>query len=391
MIQGNKYSPDLEHKLVFIALSLDRSKDNRIFEILEHTLDWSLVLQIALQNGVFPLVHRKIMAFAEKQMPLEEIMRWKKLFQANTQNNFRLTWKLIEFIKLLLNNGVTCVVLKGPIYALEAYRDLALRQYSDLDILIHQSDFLKVGEILEQFGYVPTIKLDTGQKKFQLRSNNHFLYSFQGDIFEVHWDILPPWSISHFTQEQVWSNIIPKIILEQEVYTLSPEDTILYICAHGAKHGWSQLKWIVDLAYLSQYFNEIEWLPLLKHAKQFGLYRQVCLGLLLAINLVDAEIPNKVLNQLNFNRSDQKLASQVLKSLSKLPDNRSQISDYKFYWMSLDRWQDRLRYIFSLIFIPEETDWKKISLPENLYSAYYFLRPLRLLYKYAKTIFPIKS
>ncbi len=391
MIQFDKYLPDLEHKLVFAALALDRSKDNRIVEILEGALDWSLVLQIALQNGVFPLIHQRIMPLAEKRISLEEITRWKALYQANTQNNLRLAWKLIEYIKLLSNNGIKCVVLKGPIYSIQAYRDLSLRQYSDLDILIHQTDFLKVDKILEQFGYFPTIKMDARQKKFVFRSNNHFLFAFQGDTFEVHWDITPPWSISRFTQKQVWPNIIPIIILDQEIYALSPEDTILFTCLHGAKHAWSQLKWIVDLAYLSQSYNEDEWLSLLEHAKRLGLFRQVCVGLLLAINVVDAKIPIKVRYQLNSNRSAQDLVSQVMDSLSKLTNNRSKINAYKFYWKSLDRWQDRLRYIISLIFIPEDTDWKMISMPENMYSAYYFLRPMRLLYKYVKAIIPLRS
>ena len=183
----------------------------------------------------------------------------------------------------------------------------------------------------------------------------------------------------------------PKIILDQEVYSLSPEDTILFTCLHSAKHAWSQLKWIVDLAYLSQSFHEINWLSLLEHAKRLGLFNQVCLGLLLAIKVVDAEIPIKVLDQLNSNRSAQELVSQVMVSLSKLTNNRSQIDDYIFYWKSLDRWQDRLRYIFGLIFVPEEIDWMKISLPEKLYSAYYFLRPMRLLYNFVKAVIPIRS
>jgi hypothetical protein len=389
LIQDNKYSPDLEHKLVFTALSLNRLKDNRLIEMLEYPMDWSLVLQIAIQNGVFPLVYQRIMAFVGKQMPLEEIARWKTLYQVNTQNNFRLTWKLIELIKLLINNDVECIVLKGPIYSLQVYGDIALRQFLDLDVLIHQTDFLNVDKILEQHGYVPSIKLDSRQKKFQLRSDNYFLYTFKGDSFEIHWDISHPWSLSLFTQQQVWSNILPITILDQEVYTLSPEDTILYICLHGAKHAWSQLKWVADLAYLSQSYNE--WFPLLEHAKQFGLYRQVCLGLLLAVEVVDTEIPINVLDRVKSNHSARKLASQVLANISKLPNNRSHISDYIFYWKSLDRWQDRIRYIISIIFIPEVPDWKKISLPENMYPAYYFLRPLRLMYKYIKSIIPIKS
>ena len=386
-VHGDKSSPDLESQLVFAAVSIDRSKDNRIYEILEGALDWSKVLQIAIRNGVFPLVYQRMMALTETQIPMEDITRWKSFIQINTQSNLRLTWKLVECIKILMNNGIKCVVLKGPVYALQAYGNLALRHFSDLDILIHPANYSKANEILENSGYTPTLKLDTRQKKYYIRSNNHYSYSLQGDIFEVHWDIAPPGSILLFTPEKLWPNLISIKILDQEIYALSPEDTILYICLHGAKHGWNQLKWIVDLAYLSRSLSEDGWHTLLEHAKQKGLFRQVCLGLSLAIDLVDAELPAQIRDQLRVNRVAQALVAKVKRSLFKLSSTPSPVDDYKFYLRSLERLPDRLHYLFSLIFIPEEADWLMVSLPETIYFMYYIIRPTRLLYKYGKAAF----
>jgi hypothetical protein len=386
-INGESDPPDLEHKLVFAAVSLDRSKDYRIYEILKGTLNWSLVLQIATQNGVFPLVYQRLLALAEKQIPMEEISRWKALFQVNTQNNLRLTWKLVECVKLLLSGGITCVVLKGPIYALQAYGNIALRNFSDLDILIHPIDFSNANDILEKSGYVPTIELDPRQKKYLFRTNNNCSYTLQGDIVELHWDIAPPGSILLFTPDQLWTNIISINILDQDINTLSLEDTILYICLHGAKHGWNQLKWIVDLANVSRSISEDAWYPLLDHAKQKGLFRQVCLGLLLAIDLVNADVPSEIRDQLNSNLVAQALVAQVKENLFKLSNARSPVDNYNFYMRSLERLQDRLYYLLGLIFKPEEADWLIISLPEKMYFGYYFFRPLRLLYKYGKAAF----
>jgi hypothetical protein len=382
LTHGEKCLPGLEHQLVLAAVSLDRIRDDRILEILDVHLNWTLVQQFAIQNGVFPLVYQRIMSSAEKQLPMEEISQWKELFLLNTQNNLRLTWKLIECIKLLLNHGIECIVLKGPVYALQAYNDFNLRQYSDMDILIDRTSLIKANEVLERSGYIPTFKLDARQKKYLLRLNDQFSYTIQRDIVEVHWNIDAPGNIFHYAPGQRIPNLTTINILDQDVYTLSQEDTIIYMCVHGAKHGWSQLKLIVDLAYLSRSVTENSWLTLMDRTKRLGLHRQICLGLLLATDLVDTELPGALLNQLNSNRAAQKLASQVKVRLLKLTHDQSPNNAYKFYWMSLERWRDRAHYLNNLIFVPDEADWKTISLPEYLYFFYYLIRPVRLLIKY---------
>ena len=331
------------------------------------------------------------MALAEQHILPDEFFRWKALFHAHTQNNLRLTWKLVECTELLSNNGIECIVLKGPVYAIQAYGDLTLRQFSDLDILIHQVDFPKAYNLLEQSRYDPIFKLNDKQKKFQIWSAIHFSFYRQGDIFEVHWNIDPLRGIHHLAPEEIWQQLNSIHVFDQDFFTLSQENTILYTCIHGAKHGWTQLKWIVDLAFLSQSLSEKNWLVLMEHAKSKGLFRQVCLGLSLAVDTIDLELPLQILDELNRNRGAKQLAYQVKQSLSKRTNQPSPTDGYKFYLMSLERWQDRLHYMFGLIFIPEPNDWLKSSLPENLYFLYYLIRPIRLLIKYGKTAFSIDS
>jgi putative nucleotidyltransferase-like protein len=45
----------------------------------------------------------------------------------------------------------------------------------------------------------------------------------------------------------------------QTVMTLSPEDLLVYLCAHGAKHVWEKLIWIVDVAGLINRHSDPDW------------------------------------------------------------------------------------------------------------------------------------
>lgn len=371
-------SLSLEQELILSSISLDQGKDERIQELLTHEIDWQDLGQIALHQGVFPLFYLRLKAAAEGQIPPESATLFDQRLHSIAQNNIRLTWKLIQLIKLLSSQAVEFLVLKGPVFALQAFGDLALRQFTDLDILIHPADFSEVYELLCQDGYTPLFELGSTQIRFQVQSDNHFSFKRQGDVIEVHWKIAPQENIYPIKPEQIWQELNSVSLLEREIPAPSPENTILFACLHGAKHGWRQMKWIVDLAYLNQTFNNIDWHILLEQSKKLGLYRQVCLGLLLAEELVGAKMPIKVEGLIHAERSAQRLAARVRGRLFDKANVPSQFEDYGFYLQTRERWRDRLYYLFNMTFVPRRDDWLNLTLPEALYPVYYLFRPLRL-------------
>jgi Uncharacterised nucleotidyltransferase len=383
--QSDKYQVDLEFKLMRACISLDQRRDKRIYEILDITINWSRFYILSTQHGIFPICCKQLLSLKDAHLPPEAILKWEEAFETNTQNNLRLSWKLIHCLELLSKNGIESIVLKGPVFAIQIYRDITLRQFSDLDILIHQTDFSKVYEILLQSGYIPSIKLDNNQRNFLIRSDNHFSFYRQEDILEVHWDIGPKENVHPLAPEQLWIEVNYVHLYEKDIWTLSPENTILFICLHGAKHGWNQLKWIVDLAYLYQSISDDTLLEILARVKLNGFYRQVCLGLLLAENLVDARLPSKVHVIIESDPHAKFLASRVMANIINDTFTTSPISNYWFYLQTRERWQDRLHYIIDILFVPKTPDWLAISLPDKLYFLYYLIRPFRLLYHAGKS------
>jgi hypothetical protein len=380
-------SLNLEQELVIACISLGQGKDERIQELLTHEINWQNLSQIALHQGVFPLFYLLLKAAAERQIPPESATLFDQRLHSIAQNNIRLTWKLIQLTELLSSQAVEFLVLKGPVFALQAFGDLALRQFTDLDILIHPEDFSEVYELLCQYGYTPIFELGSTQKSLQVQTDNHFTFKRQGDVIEVHWKIAPQENIYPIKPEQIWQELNSVSLLEREIPTPSPENTILFACLHGAKHGWRQLKWIVDLAYLSQTFNNIDWQALFELSKKLGLYRQVCLGLLLAEELVDANLPVKVWDSIHTEQSAQRLAAKVQGRLFDKANVPSQFEDYSFYLQTRERWRDRFYYLFNMTFVPRRDDLLNLTLPEALYPVYYVYRPLRLSFMIGRVAF----
>jgi hypothetical protein len=221
-------SRSLEQALVLACVSVNRENEVYIRDILQHELDWQNLGQTALQQGVFPLFYQRLKTAAEKQIPHAEIVQYDQWFQTNVQNNIRLSWKLIQFVDLLSTKGIETVVLKGPVFALQAFGDLTLRRYTDLDVLIHQEDFSQVYDLFCQNGYSPSFTLGSKQKKFQVRSDNHFPFTRQGDVIEVHWEIAPKGNVYPITRNQTWQGLNRLSLLGQEITSLSRENTIIF-------------------------------------------------------------------------------------------------------------------------------------------------------------------
>ena len=65
---------------------------------------------------------------------------------------------------------------------------------------------------------------------------------------DVHWKITPR-SFRFAPDEEFFWRRAQTVELEFGTVTaIAPEDLLLYICVHAAKHGWVALGWICDVA-----------------------------------------------------------------------------------------------------------------------------------------------
>lgn len=368
--------PSREQLALLAAVSLDPAADAS--RLLTPGLDWAQLEQAALQQGVFPLFFRAVRALGE-QVPPTAVKRCEGYAQALTHNNLRLAWKLVELAGLLNGAGIEFLVLKGPVMALQAYGDLALRPYTDLDILIRARDFARAYDLLLQSGYEPASKIDPMQRELWLRTDNHFPFTRQGDGIELHWDVAPRGNTHPLPPEFWWRDTARVEVLGQEVRTLSPENTILFTCLHGAKHAWRQLKWAADLAHLYRACQQLDWLALLERAKALGFHRQVCLGLILAEDLAGLALPAALRERARAEPGARALAEQARARLFFAGSPPGLLADYGFYRCSRERLSHRLFFLFDLFLAPKTPDWRTLELPARLYPLYYLFRPLRLL------------
>src|SRR4029077_3228300 len=78
-----------------------------------------------------------------------------------------------------------------------------------------------------------------------------------------------------------------------EIPALSPEDELILICIHGAKHFWEKLSHVADVAaFVSK--QELDWGRVKSAVEEVGAERMLCVGLRLAADVLGASLPENV-------------------------------------------------------------------------------------------------
>src|SRR6476660_10386954 len=114
----------------------------QVRELAASAIDWNKLADAAEFHGLTPLLLRNLRTAG---VPLsEEIARVMEQRNAATvRQNLFLTSELLRVHGVLKHSGVEAVPLKGAVLASSIYGDLALRPFSDIDLLLRRDQIAK--------------------------------------------------------------------------------------------------------------------------------------------------------------------------------------------------------------------------------------------------------
>jgi hypothetical protein len=112
----------------------------------------------------------------------------------------------------------------------------------------------------------------------------------------------------------------------------------------------------------------------------------VVLGLYLASQLLQANVPESVLRHARADRDLRALACRVIDQMFADADDKTAASNHLAIALaSMERRRDRIRYWAYRAVTPTMGDWEFLPLPRMLYPAYVFIRPLRFVAMYLRS------
>lgn len=343
--------------------------------------DWTKFRFQADAHSVTPLIAYGLQRFAADMVP-REMWGWLQE-HLNTAARNNLLW-LGEWFRLLAvfeAEGIPVISLKGPSLSVQAYGNLALREFADLDFLVRPEDVLRTQRALEAEGFRPRGNSAGDSSGGLLRSGNRqleFLHAQRGTQIDVHWGVLHEMFSFQLPVDELFRS--SRVVRHEEVsfLSLSPEYTLLYLCAHGTKHCWTRMRWLCDVAYFLQSVDGFDWRICATLAESANCSLVLKHSLILAKSVLGMILPKEVDNFFEDGGA-QALADKARSFMFSQNGNLNPGETLSYHLAFAKRWHDRARFLHHRIFVPAEPDWNAVRLPTGLQSLYYFVRPVRLL------------
>ncbi len=344
------------------------------------SFDWEWLVAAATRHAVLPLLARYITDFPSGA-PSSVIDSLRTKSDETAIRNLAMAAHLAELLAGLAGHGIEAMPIKGPALALSAYGNLALREFADLDVIVHPSDLPGARSALAKWGYEPVVSLGTGGESALLRSDHHLpLADPEGRVVELHWALDRGLVRRSMGEAWIWRNARSvRILGGRAIPALSWSSLLVYLCVHGAKHSWARLGWLVDVARVLGAAPRGELDEAARLATAAGASRRLELGVDLACELLGAPLPTSL--RWKRDGATAGLAAEVRTGLfgAEAPSRSRQVA---FQCRSRDRMLDAGAYCLHLVAAPHVADVEASNLPAGLSGLYYIARPVRLLRKY---------
>src|SRR5271170_7588934 len=225
-------------------------EDGCLQAALAQPLDWAAVERKADYHSMMPVVAYALKRYGGSLVPQEVCERFQQRLRLTSQSNLVLLGEWCQIRQAFEAAGISVISLKGPALALLAYRNIALREFADLDLLIQLDEVQKARDILVRDGYRLRYPLPANIDAGFHRSRNCQLdfVNQRGTLIDLHWGALHEMFSFQLPVDQLFNSAQVEHHEGISFLSLSPEHSTLYLCAHGTKHCWLNLRWLCDLA-----------------------------------------------------------------------------------------------------------------------------------------------
>ncbi len=349
--------------------------------------DWEALRRLSRRHGLFPLVHAALEAAGPMSFDEGERERWRVLFREHALHNLALAGELISLLRHLEAEGVRCLSFKGPVLAQEAYGDLSLRPFADLDLLAGKDRLPDLARVLGTAGYLaegPMRRVIDAAPRIPpalLPTEFHFARPREGFLVDVHLTPTPLEFDGLRGQAQAWAGARNITLAGALIPTISRGEAIIQLALHASKHFWNRLLWVADIDRMVAVGADDDWDGILAEARRRGCRRRLLLGLSLARDLLGTSLPDRIQAAVRADVHLPQLAGAALDAMGMdEADDRLTAGGLRIYWTMFERGRDRFRFAWRRAFMPRLEDFRAVDLPPALFFIHAGLRPWRLLF-----------
>jgi len=350
--------------------------------------DWEAFAIQVVKRGVAGFLMRKLPQLSNRNcIPQSSLLQIEQAYLQTVNRSVLLFGHFSNVVNALQKADIEVVALKGVYLSEYLYKEIGLRQFSDIDLLIRPDKTMKAVEILQSMGYKYKEAVPVSE---YIRQKSDYVHlppmTLNGVSVELHVK-LHRGSEKYFVNiDRVFATKIPALINGDEVFALDSMHQIIHIAVHTHKHfeeGNVNFSSFMDLA------NLIDAVPDIFYSKSFeklcelyGVTEVVFRYLLLVHEFFQLDkIPDFILDKY-AKCIDKKHKYQFVRYLQGYKYTevaKTAIPGHVNNIRLLKGSNEKVKYLFDLFFPPKNFMIDKYKIRnEKLYLIYYPYRYLTI-------------
>lgn len=235
-------------------------------------------------------------------LPEEVREKWQGFYYNNLKRNILALEQIVEIQNILKESGIDFILLKGASLISTVYRNLGLRSFADIDLLVKKEDLPALKYKLEELDY--RLQSDKKASLLEKFGCGDWVFLKAGFLpLEIHWQLCQYErfrGIIKFNEQEIFRDAAQIEINNNRLLSLSKEDLFLYLSMHlGLVHGFSGFHWFYDLkAIIDYYRQDFDWSLLINKARKSNLTTVLYYILYFYKNLLDKDFPSQILKRI---------------------------------------------------------------------------------------------
>jgi hypothetical protein len=256
-------------------LSFTKAQTGKIKELIKRVSDWDYFATLANEHGVVALIFHNLKELGFlSQVPDKITATLNNSLMSNLSRNAFHTSVILEILRILNEENIKTVLLKGLALEFLVYGNSGLRQMTDIDILVDRSNHKKVRKILIENGYVSLPVKSLFHLPIIAYSGKHLPSLLKnGASIDIHLELFA--GKKNVLTKLLYDNSSEIRINERYAHIPRPQLFFLYLVKHLYSHeinNESQLRLYADLVVLiEKYREEIINYDLLTYAAKAGM------------------------------------------------------------------------------------------------------------------------
>ncbi len=336
---------------------------------------WRALLNMAMYNGVTSYEHAGLTGQPELGIENQAVLSHlrERAFRS-TYRNLALRAELVRLLRAFEDEGIAVISIKGPLLADRYYRQPALREFGDLDLLVSEADRDRAWQLLLRLNYHSPYQNTDLQNRYHVV----FCHRDSEEVVELHWRIAGPQFGCYYRGGFLWEGARRVPYLGTSVLQPTIEANLLYLAIHAYKHDWARLQWLLDFPELLASAEGVDWDALDRLAREQHAHRLLRATLQLVAHFFPGQSGVPQGHALAAPALSKKQIRRVVRLLAGPASDADTLQNFYALRVAMaDSIRDQWRLILDTL-KPSDRDKELLRLPAALRPFSIILRPFRL-------------